>query len=151
MDEQQPNNWEQWSMNRQDSSNSPYYNQPTHSPYLGQGFAVASLVFGILAMVSTCTVVAPFFFGGFSFLFGALAYRKGRKKNHMIPTGMAMAIVGIISSVVLVAQVFIKLPEQMQDPVYREQLENTFNALYGDTFDGMSFEDFMKQYYGIEF
>lgn len=69
----------------------------------------------------------------------------------MIPTGMAMAIVGIISSVFFVAQVFIKLPEQMQDPVYREQLENTFNALYGDTFDGMSFEDFMKQYYGIEF
>lgn len=61
MDEQQPNKWEQWSMNRQDSSNSPYYNQPTHSPYLGQGFAVASLVFGILAIVSYLYGSSTFF------------------------------------------------------------------------------------------
>ena len=42
--------WDRWNSN---ASNSSYYNQPTHRPY-NQGFAIASLVLGLLSVTLGC-------------------------------------------------------------------------------------------------
>ena len=55
------NNWngnngqqDRWNSN---ASNSSYYNQPTHRPY-GQTFSIASAICGLLAMTTSCTIIA---------------------------------------------------------------------------------------------
>ena len=59
--DQDQNGWNNWNQKDQgqwdrwdsSASNSSYYNQPTHRPY-NQGFAIASLVLGLLSVTLGC-------------------------------------------------------------------------------------------------
>ena len=56
MDNKYWKDWDTRSPRKEDSTNNPYYNQPTHSPYKGQSFAIASMIFGMLSFVLNCVV-----------------------------------------------------------------------------------------------
>ena len=106
MDDRRWTNWDDRCPHKEDSTRNPYYNQPTHSPYRGQGFAIASMVFGILSMLLTCLGVVPLILAAFGFLFGSLAYRKGRRTNRLATHGMLASCLGIISAVIMLVQLF---------------------------------------------
>lgn len=135
---QQPNRWS-------DSSNSPYYNQPTHSPYRKELFSIASMVLGLLSLFSACTGIFPIPLGCLSILFAVLAFRKGKAKNPMAISGLVLSIIGVVSGVLLTIYSFILLPQTMKDPVFRQQMDVMTSQLYG-----MSFEELMKEYYGVD-
>lgn len=128
-----------------DSSNNPYYNQPTYNPYKKQAFATASVVLGILSLMSSCMGILSIPLAALSILFAILACRKGKRMNPMAVSGLAMACVGIVSGIVIAIRSFTMLPDMMQDPAYRQQMDNLSQALYG-----RSFEELLKEAYGIE-
>ena len=63
------------------SSDSSYYNQPTHRPY-GQAFSVASAVCGLLSMTTSCTIVLSLPLGALGILFAVLAHRAKKKRSE---------------------------------------------------------------------
>lgn len=132
-----------------DYQNSSYYNQPTHSPYKGLGFVYASLLFGILALVSSCTGILPFFFGSLSILFAVLGHRRKKRMNGLSLGGIITSVMGILFGTLTLIYVFAVMPAVMpmlmQDEAYVEQMDTITNNLYG-----MDFSEMMEQYYGIE-
>lgn len=144
---QQHNNWDYYqnNMNYQSSNNSPYYNQPTHSPYKNQGFAIASMILGILALLTSCTGVFSLPFGAMSLLFAIMAYRKGKRMNSMAVTGISMACIGILSGLVILISSFMMLPEMLRDENYRRQMDIISEQIYGK-----SFTEMMEEVYGVD-
>lgn len=140
-DNQNPNHWTGRGFPLQDSSGSPYYNQPLHSPYINERFAIASVVFGALAMACTCVFIFPIAFASLGLLFAALSHRKGKKHGTILRTGIVFStigmIVGIISGIFFFTTV---LPRTLENPIYREQMENIMED-YQELFDSMYGED----------
>lgn len=123
MDDRRWTNWDDRCPHKEDSTQNPYYNQPTHSPYRGQGFGIASMVCGILSMLLTCLGVVPFVLAAFSILFASLASRKGRRPNQLATNGLLTSCVGIISAIVMLVQLFTVPLDGTQASTYQELLQ----------------------------
>ncbi len=106
MDDYRQTDWDRRCPRKEDSTNNPYYNQPTHSPYRHQGFAIASMVCGILAMLSSCTVAGPFLFAAFSILFAVLTGRRGKRISNLVVYGILASLFGMISALTVLLQIF---------------------------------------------
>lgn len=142
------NNWnrndqqiDRWNSN---ASNSSYYNQPTHRPY-GQGFIIASMICGALSVTACCTGILSLPLGALGILFALLTYRKGKKINGSAMTGIFLSVIGIITGVSMIIYSFYTLPQMMQDPFFRSQVDAMTEQMYG-----MDFAEFMKEIYGYE-
>ena len=109
--------------NKEDSTRNPYYNQPTHSPYKGQSFAIASLTFGIASMLLTCLGIVPLICAAFSFIFASLAYRKGKINNRMITNGILTSCLGIISAISSLIQLWGVIADSSVYSSYSQYLE----------------------------
>lgn len=113
-----------------DSSNSPYYNQPTQSPIKRDPFAFASLVLCIASILMYCTFILPLIFGGLSILFAVLSYRPKKPLSPFAITGIAVSSFALVSCIFLLISSAILL----QNPTYRAQMEQTsgidIDALY---------------------
>ena len=126
MDDRRWTDWDSICPHKEDSTNNPYYNQPTHSPYKGQGFAVASMVCGILSMMLTCLGIVPFILGAFSLIFASLAYRKGKRRNNLVFYGLVASGFGIISAIFMLVQIFALQPNGTQMNTYRQYLQEYY-------------------------
>lgn len=115
MDNKYWKDWDTRSPRKEDSTNNPYYNQPTHSPYKGQSFAIASMIFGMLSFVLNCVVGLPFICAGFSFIFAALAHRKGKRRNPFVFYGISSACFGIGSGIFTLLQTWSQLQIMLQE------------------------------------
>ncbi len=122
MDDRHQIDWDAKCPHKEDSTRNPYYNQPTHSPYRGQSFAIASMVCGILSMMLTCLAIVPIVLAAFSFLFASLAYRKGKRRNHLIFYGIVSSCFGIISAIIMLIQIFTIQPDGTQFDAYQQYL-----------------------------
>ncbi len=113
------------------------YQKPNYGSDKESSFASVALIMGILAILSICTGLLPLIFGGLGILFATLAKR--RKQPLATP-----AIIGIVSSIfamsisffILVFS-FIQLPIMLKDPDMRQELNDTYKAVSGMTFDEM--------------
>ena len=126
------------------ASNSSYYNQPTHRPY-GQGFIIASMVCGVLSVTACCTGILSLPLGALGILFALLTYRRGKKMNGSAMTGIVFSTMGIITGVSMLIYSLYTLPEMMQDPFFRSQIDAMTEQMYG-----MDFAEFLEEYYGYE-
>lgn len=123
MDDRRLSDWDIKCPSKEDSTRNPYYNQPTHSPYRDQGFAIASICCGISSMLLTCVVFVPIVLSAFGFLFGSLASRKGRRRNHLAANGMLTSFVGMISAIIMIFQIFATPSDGSQANVYQQMLQ----------------------------
>ena len=123
MDNRRRNDRDPRCPNKEDSTRNPYYNQPTHSPYKGQAFAVASMAFGIASMLLTCLGIVPFICAAFSFIFASLGYRKGKINNRMITNGILTSCLGIISAVTSLIRILGTITDSTAFTSYRQYLE----------------------------
>lgn len=112
-------------------------------------FAVASLVLGILSLVTLCTGILPIPLGALGILFAALLHRKGRSMPPQATAGLVTSICGLIMGLFITVgacvYTFVEMPMLLRDPAYRQQLNETCEQMYG-----MSFDDLMQQAYGID-
>ncbi len=106
MDDNRQTDWDRRCPRKEDSTQNPYYNQPTHNPYKKEGFAIASMVSGILSMLSVCTVVGPVICIAFCILFAVLASRKGKRMSNFVVYGLLASMLGFISTVSTLLKIF---------------------------------------------
>ncbi len=121
--DQNPNHWSGRGMKLEDSSNSPYYQQPVHNPYLDEKFAIAAICCGALAMFCSCAFMLPIAFSSLGFLFAALAHRKGKRHSILLKNGILFSAVGLLIGVVSGVTFFTSvLPRTLENPVNRQQI-----------------------------
>lgn len=131
--------WDRWNS---DSSNSSYYNQPTHRPY-GQGFMVASGICGLLSITTCCAGILSLPLGALGILFAVLASRRGRKMSSTCVMGIVLSCIGIFSSVSMIVYSFSMLPTLMENEMFRSQFDAVSQQMYG-----MDFSQFLEEFYG---
>lgn len=116
-------------------------------------FATASLIAGILSIVSILTAILPFPLGALGILFAILSYRKGQELPSASKTGLITSIIGLSLGVVIMIAVINTLPTVLRDPMYRAYLNNMCKSTYGVTFDEMVEKDTgidLNKYFPIE-
>lgn len=138
----QNNGNQQWDRWNSSSSNSSYYNQPTHRPY-GQGFTMASLTCGILSVTTCCTGAFCLPLGALGILFALLVYRKGKPLNSACILGITTSCIGIVIGLAMTVYSFIMLPTFLENEAFRSQFDTLTQMLYG-----MDFEELLEKYYG---
>lgn len=117
--------------------------QPVPRP---NGFATASLVLGIIALLSafTMTILPPLIFGSLSIILGILSRGSGKMSSR--------ALGGVISSgsalVINVAICVIAFYTVFSNPQMTEEYWNTLNEAY-EQMTGMTFDEIMENY-GID-
>ncbi len=72
-------------------------NQPTRNGY--SGFSIASVVFGILSLLTWCTAVLPIPLGALGIIFAFLTYRRGRVTPPLSIVGFLLSCGGFIIGV----------------------------------------------------
>lgn len=129
-DNSNPDHWTNRGMRRQDTSNSPYYNQPLHSPYLYEKFAIASVVCGGLAIIFNFIFVLSLPAASMGFIFIALAHRKGKKHSRILTYGIIFCSIGLAAAIIGAFVFYVAiLPQLLQDPVYNEILQTIWDLI----------------------
>ncbi len=108
----------------------PYYGSDKES-----SFASAALFMGILAILSAYTIVFPILFGCLGLLFAHLAKRRRRPLPGNASIGVTTAIIGIFLSVVIFITNLIQLPTMLKDSEFRQELNTSYEAVFGQSFD----------------
>ena len=108
-------------------------------------FATASLVFGILAILTITTAILPIPLGALSILFAVLSHRKGEKFSGTQIGAIITSTVSIALSITIIVSTFSMLPTLLKTPAYRDQLNGISQQLYGEDFD-----DILEELYGID-
>jgi hypothetical protein len=98
-----------------DSTNSPYHNQPTQSPFKRDPFAYVSLLMGVIALITYCTLFIPLVCGGLSIIFAVLSYRPKKPLSPLAITGISVSCFALVTIIGLIVVSFILV----QDPAYR--------------------------------
>lgn len=128
---QNNNQWDRWNSN---SSNSSYYNQPTHRPN-GQGFTMASVTCGILSITTCCTGFLPLPLGALGILFAMLVYRKGKRMNSSCMMGIITSCIGMAVGLMMTIYSFAMLPAFLKNEEFRSQFDTLTQQMYGMDFD----------------
>ena len=108
-------------------------------------FATASLICGILALLTVTTAILPIPLGALSILFAILSHRKGERFCSSQIAGIVTSAIGLVLSAFIVVSVFAMLPTMLKTPEYRDQLNKMSEQLYGESFD-----DMMEELYGLD-
>lgn len=126
----------------------PYYNKPPYSEP-GSGFASASMILGIISIITsfTFTVYPAFILGSIAIVLGLLSKGRRNKLLSKAQAGIICASVGLITNTILVTVCMTLL---FTDPNVRAEVNKTFEKQYGVTFDEMWEEIMEESGYGKE-
>lgn len=138
MDYQSSNNQNQYGSQNQNNGYIQYNNNRNSS----NNFAIASMICGIISIVLCCTVVLSLPFAALSILFAVLSRRKNVSMPGMSIAGIVTSIMSLLFTLFMVVYVLVQLPIMLNDPVFRNQLDYTYEEMYG-----MDFDEFWE-YYG---
>lgn len=101
-----------------------------------KAFSIASLVFGILSLVTCCTGILPLAAGGLSILFAVLSHRQKKPLPPMSLTGIIFAAIGMILGLILTifTIIYVIIPV-MTDPEAYQELNTFYETYYGMSLD----------------
>ena len=111
-------------------------NQPYKRP---NGFAVASLVFGIISLSLCITGILGIPAGALSILFAALSKRKGEALSGICIVGIVISALGMLLGLLIIAYTIFLL---FYDPAFKEQINLLMQQMYG-----VSLEEFLSMYF----
>lgn len=131
--------------------NGPYNLPPKKTSPPANAFSIASMVMGILSVLSLCLVYFTPFFAGLAILFAILSkgYEKGMHGFSL--AGIISSSIALSVDVLMIAFAFVFVFQTMQHP---EQMSPEFWRTYkemGEDFYGDSFDDMLKDMYGEDF
>lgn len=120
--------------------------QYTTPEYLHKNLAGTARTFSFIAVISALfqTVIFPYIFGGLAIIFAVIS--KGNNARYQVNAKIAIwASVGVIllNSLIIGASVFLLY----NSDTFTEQLNTTYEQLYGVTFDEYSQQ--LNEQYGI--
>ena len=121
----------------QNSENTNYVpSQPFKRP---NGFAIASLVCGIISLILCITGILGIPAGALSILFAALSKRKGQFLSGMSIVGIVLSVIGILLGLLIIAYTIFLL---FYDPAFKDQMNILMQQMYG-----VSLEEFFSMYF----
>lgn len=100
-------------------------------------FASAALFMGILAILTSCTVIISIIFGSLGILFAILTKRRKKSLPSHAYVGVITSAVGTCLSLALLVASLIQLPSNLKNPEFRKDLNDAYEYLSGITFDEM--------------
>lgn len=100
-------------------------------------FLAPCALMGILSLLSSCTIVFSLIFGSLGIIFGILAYRKGRPMETELKLGFITSALGLALTLIIFIGALVFSFQMMEDPQYREYLNQVSEEIYGTTFDEM--------------
>lgn len=103
-----------------------YYGQPP-----SQGFGIASLVCGILALVMCCIWCLSIPLGVVSIVLGILQIQKKTAKGMAI-AGIVCSVLGILLSIVVFISARFAQTQYMDSPMYNEIMREIMEEMYSD-------------------
>ena len=124
----------------------PYQPYNRQYPQDGQSpFAKASMVTGVIALLTILTGVLPLVFGSLSILFAVLSRKKNTPMESRALWGSIFGSIGLALATAMIAISITLIPTILKDPEYRAQLNATTESMYGVSFDVL-----MEESYGID-
>lgn len=133
--------------NNQSSGN--YY--PPYQPEPKNNFDTASMILGILSLLSICTFFLPLPLGALGILFAILGKRRKKQLSVSAITGIATSAISVMISTAFIGlTVFFTI--NMMKPENKHSLDSLFEQTYGMDFDEYM-EDFgesMGDFYGMD-
>ncbi len=108
-------------------------------------FAKASLILGVLSILTVMTGILPLPLGALGILFAVLSHRKRKSLETPAFIGSITSVIGMSLSIVLIALAITMMPTMLRDPAYRKQLDNMTESMYG-----ISFDEMLETGYGID-
>ena len=119
--------------------NYPYYDRSAyqrHPAEPGSGFATASMILGIISIIScfTFTVYPAFVMGSIAIVLALLSKGRRPKLLSKAAAGVVCAACGLVINTVIVVACMVLL---FTDPDVKAQVNKTFEKQYGMTFDEM--------------
>lgn len=116
-----------------------YYQQPI-PPKKNTGFAIASMICGIVSLVLCCMGLGlPL--GALAILFGILTRRKGQRMESMATAGIITGSIGLFMG--LIVYIFTLLI--FEDPSFQKGMYDSFEEAYGE-----DYADMMGELYGFD-
>lgn len=133
------NNYNSNNNNYNPNNNYPYYDRSAYQRPLaepGSSFASASMVLGIISIISsfTFTVYPAFVLGSIAIVLALLSKGRRPKLLGKAAAGVICATFGLVINTVIVTACMVLL---FTDPDVKEQVNKTFEKQYGMTFDEM--------------
>lgn len=120
-----------------------YYNaQPQQQKTEKNPFATAALVLGILSLLSISTIIVPVFCGSLAILFAILSKGKNRTMESIAGYGVFSGL-GALLLTLFISATSVWMYFYNED--YRNELNSTFEEIYGITFEQYTEE--MLEYY----
>lgn len=102
-----------------------------------KAFSIASMVFGILSLVTCCTGILPLTAGGLGILFVVLSHRKGQPLPVMSIVGLVLCIIGILIGLFLTITTLVYMVPILRDPQAYQELNTFYQNNYGISLDEM--------------
>lgn len=107
-------------------------------PSSKKGFAIASLVLGILSMLCCCCGWIPVIFGAAALVFGILSLSKGYGGKGLAVAGIVCCVIGIIGGVITIA-----VPASVSD--FAESITGDMGDFDTDIHSFDELEDYIDQ------
>ena len=109
------------------NSDNPNYNSAPQ-PNRPGGFAIASLVCGIISVILCCTGVLSIPTGALGILFAVLTKRKGQNMSGLCIAGIWLSCVGMALGILMTVYSFFMV---FSNPVLYEEVNTMFQTMYG--------------------
>lgn len=122
-----------------------YYYQPTNDREQKNSFFTASLILGIVSLLTFCTFFLPLPLGALGILFVCLGKRRNGKINTPGTIGLVTSIIGMVLGCVLTVFTLVSAFNLLK-PENRGTLNTQFEQIYG-----MDFEEYMEYIYGEDY
>lgn len=100
-------------------------------------FIAASVLMGILSILSSCTIILSMIFGSLGIIFGILAHRKGQKMETDLTVGIVTSSIGLGFSIIIFIVALIFSFSMLDNPEYREYMNQVSEQMYGESLDEM--------------
>jgi len=101
-----------------------------------RSFAMASLVFGVLSLVTFFTVFLPLINGGLGIIFAVLSRREDRVFPSTSWWGIVLSAVGIVMGILILSYAVIAiLIPMMTDPAFYQEINMMYKNSYGISLD----------------
>ena len=116
------------------------YNQNIQNKPKFSGFAIASMVCGILSLLCCCMGLG-FIPGSLAILFALLNRRKGQDMDAFSITGIVTGALGFALSLFICISTLVMLEE----PTFQKEMYDSFEDIYGE-----DYADMLAELYGFD-
>lgn len=114
-------------------------------PQKANAFAIASLVLGILALVTLCTIYLPIILGSLSIIFAILSKGNQRSISGFSCAGIITSVSGIVFSIITIVTTIALL---YSNPDFYQEYKNEMNRILSQQY-GMTYDEMIEEYQNI--